>query len=492
MEDEFYHYAYDNEGNLVSRQSKGPNPVTTTYQWDHRNRLIGAVVTGGSPSGTSYTYDAFDQWISRTESSSGETTYYVYDEGQIVLAVDGTSSPEVSNRYLWGPGVDMLLADVRVNSPSDVDVFWALTDHLGTVRDLARNNGGNVDVVLHRAYDEFGNFTTPVSTEGADTLFAFTGRPFDKATELQNNLHRWYDPGTGRWISEDPIGFAAGDANLYRYVGNEVTGAVDPSGLEEQSWWDWLWGGDSEQRRATRKGMARRRAALIEAGGEEANRQLQESVRFAGELPGAILDHAESCAIEGILMFIPGPADDAARHGLRSGKAAKQAVSHRSRAADITVNLVRNGSRIFQGATDDVLKYWEDYYRIAGRNGDDLSATIERLRKLGFSVEKGESAAWRVGTNILEFGSDTKIWELYEEALHYSVSKGQGAAEIADLTKSLRKTFRHTRGCAPRDAAEEIYVKSQLLLRLDLDDATRTLLKRQIEKLKIMGTRHGY
>ncbi len=37
----------------------------------------------------------------------------------------------------------------------------------------------------------------------------------------------------GRWLSQDPIGFAAGDANLYRYVGNGATNATDPSGLFE-------------------------------------------------------------------------------------------------------------------------------------------------------------------------------------------------------------------------------------------------------------------
>jgi RHS repeat-associated protein len=57
---------------------------------------------------------------------------------------------------------------------------------------------------------------------------------FDTETGLQNNLHRWYDPGTGRWLNEDPIGFAAGDANLYRYVGNGVTGARDPKGLRDE------------------------------------------------------------------------------------------------------------------------------------------------------------------------------------------------------------------------------------------------------------------
>ena len=40
-----------------------------------------------------------------------------------------------------------------------------------------------------------------------------------------------YDPTIGRWISEDPMGFQAGDANLYRYVGNDPQGATDASGL---------------------------------------------------------------------------------------------------------------------------------------------------------------------------------------------------------------------------------------------------------------------
>jgi hypothetical protein len=40
-----------------------------------------------------------------------------------------------------------------------------------------------------------------------------------------------YDPTIGRWTSEDPIAFEGGDANLYRYVGNDAANAVDPSGL---------------------------------------------------------------------------------------------------------------------------------------------------------------------------------------------------------------------------------------------------------------------
>jgi hypothetical protein len=40
-----------------------------------------------------------------------------------------------------------------------------------------------------------------------------------------------YDPGVGRWLEQDPIGFSGGDPNLYRYVGNAPTNASDPSGL---------------------------------------------------------------------------------------------------------------------------------------------------------------------------------------------------------------------------------------------------------------------
>jgi RHS repeat-associated protein len=50
-------------------------------------------------------------------------------------------------------------------------------------------------------------------------------------TKMEQFGRRWYDPATGRWVSEDPSGFGGGQANLYGYVGNDATNAVDPSGL---------------------------------------------------------------------------------------------------------------------------------------------------------------------------------------------------------------------------------------------------------------------
>jgi uncharacterized protein RhaS with RHS repeats len=41
---------------------------------------------------------------------------------------------------------------------------------------------------------------------------------------------RYYNPITGRFLSEDPMGFAGGGPNLYAYVGGDPTDFDDPSG----------------------------------------------------------------------------------------------------------------------------------------------------------------------------------------------------------------------------------------------------------------------
>ncbi|MBC7353078.1 MAG: hypothetical protein H5U08_12020, partial [Thermogutta sp.] len=99
-------------------------------------------------------------------------------------------------------------------------------------------------MVNHLIYDAFDKVTSESNPAiGHVLLFdysaflvsysrlVFTSRPFDSDTELQNNLNRWYDASVGRWLSEDPIGFAGGDGNLYRYVQNIAVLQRDPSGL---------------------------------------------------------------------------------------------------------------------------------------------------------------------------------------------------------------------------------------------------------------------
>jgi len=76
-------------------------------------------------------------------------------------------------------------------------------------------------------------------------LFAYTGRERDDETGLYYYYRaRYYDPAVGRFVSEDPLAFVAGDTNLYRYVSNTPLNSVDPSGLQQKSsGWTRFWGG---------------------------------------------------------------------------------------------------------------------------------------------------------------------------------------------------------------------------------------------------------
>ena len=251
LADGTYTYTYDANGNRTARfvdtDSSGTlnagDTSITEYTWDHRNRLTNVTdraTHGGAATQTvDYVYDAFNRLIHKELDADGDgtgtatDTFWIHDGDQTVLQFDGDTAADLSHRYLWGNAVDQLLADETVDDGGAEDVLWPLTDNLGTVRDLATYDDATdtTTIANHKAYDAFGNVTNETNS-AVDTLFGYTGRMWDDDTGQQNNLNRWYDPTTGRWISEDPIGFAAGDANLSRYVGNNVTGAVDPSGLD--------------------------------------------------------------------------------------------------------------------------------------------------------------------------------------------------------------------------------------------------------------------
>ncbi len=168
-----------------------------------------------------YSYDVNDRRISK-KIDGVVAERYVYDGANIALVFDGAGVQ--THRYLYGTGVDQILADERGGS-----VVWALADNLGTVRDVV--DGGGV-VLNHVTYDSFGKVVSQ-SNASVEFRYGYTGREADSETGLDYYRARYYDASTGRFISEDPIGFNAGDTNLYRYVGNSPTNAIDPSGLLE-------------------------------------------------------------------------------------------------------------------------------------------------------------------------------------------------------------------------------------------------------------------
>ena len=67
---------------------------------------------------------------------------------------------------------------------------------------------------------------------GATRIRIYQGQYFDSELDLSYNRHRYFDARTGSFVSQDPLGLAAGD-NVYSYAPN-VWGWVDPLGLCEE------------------------------------------------------------------------------------------------------------------------------------------------------------------------------------------------------------------------------------------------------------------
>lgn len=230
LSDGRFNYAYDAEGNRVARAEIATGAVTE-YTFDYRNRLTSVVnrAAAGGPITfrADYVYDVFDRRIAKSVDGDGdgpavaETTRFVLDDAQIALQLNGAG--QVTHRYLYADGIDQILADENALG----EVLWPLVDHQGTVRDLVDSTGA---VVNHIVYDSFGGRVAETDAD-VDFLFGYTGRELDEETGLMYYRARYYDPAVGRFVSQDPLGFAGGDGNFYRYVGNGPTNATDPWGL---------------------------------------------------------------------------------------------------------------------------------------------------------------------------------------------------------------------------------------------------------------------
>jgi RHS repeat-associated protein len=255
--DGLWTYSYDQAGNLTGRTSRNPQAGqynVWTCSYDHANRLVKAesvAATDAERTDVSvvYVYDAEGRLVSRVETRLHQDAtgfsglcrgLYYQNDGSRVWAVYGDlydtdeegdrigqplESLHLLYRYLNGAGLDEVWG--RIDSRAEYPrTTWSLTDRQNSVIAVLNNQGLWRESVLYRGGREVQR-TTPLEW---GLLTEYTGRPRDQTTGLQYNRARWYDPGSGRFISEDPLG-PAGGLNLYRYVGNSPYNASDPTGL---------------------------------------------------------------------------------------------------------------------------------------------------------------------------------------------------------------------------------------------------------------------
>lgn len=225
-----FDYSYDTEGRVVSKTERATG-IQSRFAYDHVNQLthFESVDSGGTVTSTvDYRYDAFGRRIARlvdTDGPSGPTSptteQFVYDGSDVWMDTDGQGT--VTARYLHGDAVDQPLARYRPGQGT----AWYLTDHLGSVRTIADAAGVVVDRI---DYDSFGRIVLETAVAYGDRI-KFTGREWDSQFGLYYYRARMYDPSIGRFTTEDPMGFGAGDVNLSRYVGNMPGSYTDPSGM---------------------------------------------------------------------------------------------------------------------------------------------------------------------------------------------------------------------------------------------------------------------
>ncbi len=121
---------------------------TRQLEWNSQYQLTAVTVEGVAVE--SYGYDPHGRraWT----AYEGVTNWHVYDGIHCIADVDSDSN--LLRSYIWGPGVDNLLAMTAGYGTATTNTYYALTDHLGTVHALTGATGA---IVESYKFDAWGN-----------------------------------------------------------------------------------------------------------------------------------------------------------------------------------------------------------------------------------------------------------------------------------------------------------------------------------------------
>jgi RHS repeat-associated protein len=215
LSDGTYNYTYDKDGNTLTQTNISTGSVTY-YTWDYRNRLVEVkqeTSTGTVINDEKFTYDVTNNRIA--VSLNGTTQLYtVYDGSNPYIDFNGSGT--LTERYLTNPNALSQLYG-QVNGSGTVQ--WFLTDNINSIREVVSTSGSVLDAIT---YDPYGNILSQTNSGNAPR-FLYAGGTFDQIADTNGFGNRQESPQNGRWTSQDPLGFKAGDTNLYRYVLNAPT-----------------------------------------------------------------------------------------------------------------------------------------------------------------------------------------------------------------------------------------------------------------------------
>jgi YD repeat-containing protein len=214
--------------------------VRQGYQYDAAERMAGMASVGLQTLSTApdtadfLTGDELTQFDSCRYDADGQLYRGC---GTTDLKFSGSSVVRERNGDWWyviGPGLDdPVLVIKRDRSAGDTtvrNVYPVVSDGRGQLVAIAQTDGDLEGTDLDNPEYQAGFWNSSGLTAHAqsfDPRRQSSPTPFAPISTFRN---RQYDPSTGRWLQEDPIGLSGG-ANLYQYNGNDPNSFSDPFGL---------------------------------------------------------------------------------------------------------------------------------------------------------------------------------------------------------------------------------------------------------------------
>jgi len=232
-------FSYDANGAEAGTSSASE---TSDNRWDFQGKLTGTTLAdanGAAAGGSANAFDAGNNRLSHTDSlgkTGQKTTSYLVDTDTSYAQVieerapgvsDAAGQPALQARYVWGGGLAPL-AMWRKLPDGSVKLFFHLSDGQESVRQLTDTSGAVVDSYF---FDAWGNALDGSSNHIANP-FRYTGQQLDADGKYYLRA-RFYNPGTGRFLSHDPLmGSDVDPVSLHRYLyaGADSVDQRDPSG----------------------------------------------------------------------------------------------------------------------------------------------------------------------------------------------------------------------------------------------------------------------
>lgn len=220
-------YEHDADGNIRRRfDNVYPSILNDVrFVWSADGRLLSdsSASTGAA---VQYDYNAFGQLV-RKRRNGIVSRYFLWQGDQLLAELDSSATRRVAE-YAYYPGIDRPLALVT-GAQSIAATRYFQQDALGNVIAIF---GADGSLPLSISYNPWFGTAESVAGALADTSrLRWKGLLWeDDVAQLYYVRNRWFDPGLGRFLSEDPIGLAGG-LNLYTFADGDPVGGSDPYGL---------------------------------------------------------------------------------------------------------------------------------------------------------------------------------------------------------------------------------------------------------------------